>query len=76
MCRTLRRANGPLRPSPAYCVSVKTFYRLVGVVVLAAVAFVALGPLLPAGNPIGDAADTFMRALRAFWGVPITQVSP
>ncbi|HEY5650768.1 MAG TPA: hypothetical protein VIW46_04910 [Acidimicrobiia bacterium] len=54
----------------------KTFYRLVGLVVVAAIAFVALGPLLPAGNPVGDAADTFLNALRAFWGVPITSVSP
>lgn len=55
---------------------VKMFYRLIGLVVLGAVAFVALGPLLPPGNPIGDAADTFLRSLRAFWGVPITSVSP
>jgi hypothetical protein len=57
-------------------IEVKTFYRLVGLVVVAAIAFVALGPLLPAGNPVGDAADTFLNALRAFWGVPITSVSP
>ena len=55
---------------------VKTFYRLVGLVVIGAIAFVALGPLLPPGNPVGDAADTFLDALRAFWGVPITSVSP
>ncbi len=59
-----------------YCVRVKTFYRLVGLLVLGAVAFVALGPLLPPGNPIGDAADAFLGALSAFWGQPITSVGP
>ena len=54
----------------------KTFYRLVGLVVLGAVAFVALGPLLPPGNPIGDAADAFLDAMSAFWGQPITSVGP
>lgn len=59
-----------------YCVRVKTFYRLVGLVVLGAVAFVAVGPLLPPGNPIGDAADAFLDAMGAFWGQPITSVGP
>lgn len=59
-----------------YCVRVKNFYRLVGLVVLGAVAFVALGPLLPPGNPVGDAADAFLDAMSAFWGQPITSVGP
>ena len=49
----------------------RNLYRILGVLVLAAVAFVALGPLLPAGNPIGDAADTFLEALNAWWGFPL-----
>lgn len=57
-------------------IGVKTFYRLVGLVVVGAIAFVALGPLLPAGNPIGDASDAFLDALSAFWGQPITSVGP
>ncbi len=55
---------------------VRTFYRFVGLVVLGAVAFVSLGPLLPPGNPIGDAADAFLNAMTAFWGQPITSVGP
>lgn len=55
---------------------VKTFYRLVGLVVIGAVAFVSLGPLLPPGNPIGDAADAFLDAMSVFWGQPITSVGP
>jgi hypothetical protein len=55
---------------------VKTFYRFVGLLVVGALAFIALGPLLPPGNPIGDAADAFLDALSAFWGQPITSVGP
>ena len=46
--------------------AVKTFYRLVGLVVLGAVAFVALGPLLPPGTELGGATtpsfDDIMKA--------------
>jgi hypothetical protein len=55
---------------------VRTFYRLLGLVLVGALAFIALGPLLPPGNPIGDAADAFLDALSAFWGQPITSVGP
>ena len=48
----------------------RNLYRIIGVLVLAAVAFVAVGPLLPAGNPIRDAAEAFLDALNAWWGFP------
>lgn len=49
----------------------KNFYRIAGLLIIAAVAFVTLGPLLPAGNPIGDAADQFLNALSASWSIPV-----
>lgn len=52
----------------------RTFYRLIGLVVVVAVLFVAVGPYLPAGNPVREAADAFLDALSAFWGQPITGV--
>lgn len=48
----------------------RTFYRILGVVVLAAVLFVGVGPLLPDGNPIREASDAFLGALNAWWGFP------
>lgn len=50
--------------------SVKNFYRLAGLVILCAVAFVTVGTLLPPGNPIGDAADRFLDALSISWIIP------
>ena len=47
----------------------RTFYRITGLVVLGAVLFIGIGPLLPAGNPIKEAADTFLEALKASWGI-------
>lgn len=49
----------------------RTFYRIVGVIVLGAVLFVGVGPLLPDGNPIKDAADLFLEGLKASWGISI-----
>jgi len=51
--------------------SVRTFYRILGIVVVAAVLFVGIGPLLPDGNPIKEAADSFLGALNAWWGFPL-----
>ncbi len=49
---------------------VKNFYRLAGLVIICAVAFVTVGTLLPPGNPIGDAADKFLEALSISWIIP------
>ena len=49
----------------------RTFYRIIAVVVVGAVLFVGVGPLLPAGNPVKEAADAFLGALNAWWGFPL-----
>ena len=49
---------------------VRNFYRLAGLLIICAVAFVTVGTLLPPGNPIGDAADQFLDALSISWIIP------
>lgn len=52
------------------------FYRLAGLLIIGAVAFVTVGTLLPPGNPIGDAADQFLEALSISWIIPAGMTGP
>lgn len=47
----------------------RAIVRVLAVVVLAAVAFVAFGQFAPDGSWIEEASDTFLRAIRVSWMV-------